>query len=158
MPPKIINQGAFFFQFRGPVNYSRMKGDQNVFPQASFSSKSSLQALSGFISVSFLLSQPVMTLSRRDRSPLRGGTSWLWYIKATNIVWLTISCSPAALFWLTVWMWLNCQDDRVGDSAGEILPPVIMTDRLPFSLSVLSEGVWVWQMPEVGYKNLKVST
>lgn len=33
------NQGALFFQFQEPVNYSQMKGDQIVFPEASSSNE-----------------------------------------------------------------------------------------------------------------------
>lgn len=78
---------------------------------------SSLQALSGFISISSPLSQAVMTLSRRDCSPLRDGKRWLWNIEPRNIIWLTMSWSPAKLFCLTVmtvWTWLNCHNDRAG--------------------------------------------
>lgn len=62
----------------------------------------SLQASSGFISVSFALSRPVMTSSRLDCSPLRGGDRGLWNIEPRNIIWSTISWPPAELLRLTV--------------------------------------------------------
>lgn len=82
---------------------------------------SSLQALSGFISISSPLSRPVMTLSRLDCYPLTDSRSGLWNIESRNIIRLTISWSPGELLCLTVmtvWMWLNCHNDSAGDGAG----------------------------------------
>lgn len=89
-------------------------------PQRRAHQTSSLQALSGFIRICSPLSQAVMTLSRRDCSPLGDGESWLWNIEPRNIIWLTISWSPAELLCLTMmtaWMWLSCHNDRAGDRA-----------------------------------------
>lgn len=69
---------------------------------------SSLQALSGFISLSSPLSRPVMTLSRRDGSPLRADCEILSPEISSD--WpspgLHLSCSA--------WARLKCHNDRAG--------------------------------------------
>lgn len=143
--PKIITKEHFFSKFKSQLITVGGKVIRSS-SQRQTHQTSSLQALSGFISLSSPLSQHVMTLSRTDCSPFIDDKSWLWNIEPTNIIWLTISWSLAELLWLTgttAWIWLNSRNDRVGDRAGEILPSVITASMLglcPSLLLYVSEG------------------
>lgn len=94
---KIITKEHFYSNSKSQLIIVRWKVIRSSSQRRAHQTRS-LQASSGFISVSSALSRPVMTSSRLDCSPLRG----LWNIEPRNIIWSTISWPPAELLRLTV--------------------------------------------------------
>lgn len=98
---KIITKEHFYSNSKSQLIIVRWKVIRSSSQRRAHQTRS-LQASSGFISVSSALSRPAMTSSRLDCSPLRGGNRGLWNIEPRNIIWSTISLPPAELIRLTV--------------------------------------------------------